>query len=44
MDSIISAVSAFLVQFGTVATSMQGIFAGLVALGLIGLLFSRIGK
>lgn len=44
MDAIVTAVSTFLIEFGTVATSMKGIFAGLVALGLIGLLFSRIGK
>lgn len=44
MDGIISTITNFTADLGSVSSGMKGIFAALVALALLGLLFSRIGK
>lgn len=44
MEGIVSAVTAFAGELSSVSDGMKGIFAALVALALLGLLFSRIGK
>jgi len=44
MESIILSITDFTKDLGSVAGGMKGIYAALVALALLGLLFSRIGK
>ena len=44
MDTIVKAVETFGTQLTDVSSGMKGIFAALVALALLALLFSRIGK
>jgi hypothetical protein len=43
MQTLISSINDFAAQFATVSGGMKGILAGLVALALIFLLFSRLG-
>lgn len=44
MEGIVTAITGFATQLASVSDGMKGIFAALVALALLGLLFSRIGK
>lgn len=44
MEEVIGVITKFTVDMGSVSDGMKGIFAALVALGLLGLLFSRLGK
>lgn len=44
MDELIKSLTDFVTNFASVNSSMIKIFGGLVALALLGLLFSRIAK
>lgn len=44
MEGIVTAIADFTAKIASVTSGMTGIYAALVALALLGILFSRIGK